>query len=193
MKEIITTFLIFLILSLVGCSLGRPVVDKSVNHLLESTLPERTPAAAKPVVAIAMPSLPPYLDRRELVTRGEGQIVVHENQLWSEPLDAAVARVVAENLRRLSGSTNIQPAANFVTRDYTVLIEIRIDRFDPSLDGRLILECTWKRQPIVGSAATPVAYQTSVTIVEGSTPMSGLVAAMNEALARLSLEVAATL
>ncbi|MEZ5328772.1 MAG: PqiC family protein [Verrucomicrobiales bacterium] len=191
MKEIVNTFLA---LFLVGCSLGRPIVDESVNHLLDATLPERAPTAAKPAVAIAMPSLPPYLDRRELVTReAEGRIVVHQNQLWSEPLSAGVARVVAENLRRLTGSTNIQPVPNFVDLDYTALVEIRVDRFDPSPDGLLVLECTWKLQPINGAAATPVAYQTTVAMADDSTPAPQRVAAMNEALARLSREIAATL
>lgn len=189
MKELIPLILMLLI---AGCSLGRPVVDESVNHLLDPTVPERTPDLAQPAIAIAVPSLPPYLDRKELVTRGtDGQLAVHDNQLWSEPLDASIARIVAENLRRLTGSTNIQPARNFVSRDYSALVEMRIDRFDPSSDGQLLLECTWKLQPTDDSLTTPEAFQTSVPIAQGSTPMAGRVAAMNEALARLSRKIAA--
>jgi uncharacterized lipoprotein YmbA len=191
MKALIPTFLILLS---VGCALAPPVADESVHHLLESPLAERAPTAANPAVAISPPSLPPYLERLELVTRsGDGRLVVHENHLWSEPLDAAITRVVADNLRRLTGSTNIQPAANFITRDYTELVEIRIERFDPSLDGSLVFECTWKLQPIGGGDAAPRPFRVSVPIVEGGGPMSGRVAAMNEALARLSRAIAATL
>lgn len=185
-----------LVVLLSGCSLMRPVVDTSVRYLLEPALPEASPLAASPAVAIALPSLPPYLDRLELVTRsGDGQLDVLEDHLWGEPLDGGIARVVAANLRRLTGSANIQPSASFISRDYSALVEIRIERFDPTPDGSLVLACTWKLQPVDGAAAAPVAFHAAVPMdgggSEGAGPMSGRLAAMNEALARLSQAIAA--
>ncbi|MBC7980083.1 MAG: membrane integrity-associated transporter subunit PqiC [Armatimonadetes bacterium] len=169
----------------------QPIDDDPVRHLLDSPIASRTPTLARPAVAIARPSLPPYLERVELVTRtADGRLEVHEKNLWSEPLDAGITRVVADNLRRLTGSTNIQPTTNFITRDYSALVEIRIERFDPEPDGSLLLECTWKLQPIAGGDASPKAFRTVVPLASAEEPMSARIVAMNEALARLSRAIA---
>jgi len=185
-------------LCLGACTLLKPVADAPVRHLLEATVSARTPTAGSPSVAIARPSLPPYLERVELITRtGDGRLEVHEKNIWSEPLDAAITRVVADNLRRLTGSTNIQPSTNFITRDYSSLVEIRIERFDPLPDGTLLLECTWKVQPIAGGDASPKAFRTTVPIPAvteaDSNRMATRITAMNEALNRLSRTIAGRL
>jgi uncharacterized lipoprotein YmbA len=186
MKPLHALFLAVLLLPC--CTILAPVADDPVRHLLESTLPDRTPTAAKPAIAIARPSLPPYLDRAELITRlPDGRVALHESHLWSEPLDSAISRVLADNLRRLTGSTNIQPAANFIARDYTALVEVRIERFDPAPDGSLLFQCTWKLQPVGGGDTSPKAFRTSIPIDPASPdPFSSRIKAMNEALARLA-------
>jgi len=192
MKRYLT---LLLPLCFTACSILAPVADDPVRHLLEATVSARTPTASKPAVAIARPSLPPYLERVELVTRtGDGRLEVHEKNLWSEPLDAGITRVVADNLRRLTGSANIQPSTNFIARDYTALVEIRIERFDPAPDGTLLLECTWKLQPIGAGDAATKAFRTSVPIApdvkSADKPMSGRIVAMNQALEQLSRQIA---
>lgn len=188
-------FLFLIPLCFSACTLLKPIADAPVRHLLDATVSAKTPTAANPSVAIARPSLPPYLERVELVTRtGDGRLEVHEKNLWSEPLDAGISRVVADNLRRLTGSTNIQPSTNFITRDYHALVEIRIERFDPEPDGSLLLACTWKLQPVGAGDAAPKAFRTSVYIapdVKGTaTPMAGRIVAMNQALEQLSRQIA---
>ncbi len=191
--------LIFLIpFFLTACSLLAPVADDPVRHLLEASVPARATSSGGTTVAVARPSLPPYLERVELVTRtGDGRLEVHEKHLWSEPLDAGITRVVADNLRRITGSTNIQPSSNFVAREYSSLVEIRIERFDPLPDGTLVLECTWKVQPIVGGDASAKSFRTTVPsrpVAEGnSNKMSGRIVAMNDALAQLSRMIAKNL
>lgn len=175
-------------LFLTGCTVLKPIADDPVRYLLESPLPARTPRSSAPVVAIARPSLPPYLERSELVTRtADGRVIINEEHLWSEPLDAAISRVIAESLRRSTGSTNIQPVGSFITKDYSSIVEIRIDRFDPVSDQRLLLECTWKTQPLVGGDTSSKAFRTEVDF-DGLMP--GRVKAMNVALGRLSREIA---
>lgn len=176
-----------------ACTVFEAIEDKPLRHLLEATVPARTPTAAAPVLAIARPSLPPYLERSELVTRtGDGRLEIHEKDLWSEPLDAAIARVLADNLRRLTRSTNVQPASSFITRDYTHLLEIRFERFDPQPDGTLLLECTWKLQPIGGIDSAPKSYRTAVPLPAVG-DRSARIVAMNEALARFTRVIAGSL
>ena len=120
------------ILLAVSCGVVTPVKDASVNHVLDAAVPERAVTGVSPAVAIARPSLPGYLDRQQLVSRGgDGRMLMNSYQLWAEPLDAGISRVTAINLGRLANSLSIQPVETFVTLDYDWLLEIRIARFEP--------------------------------------------------------------
>jgi uncharacterized lipoprotein YmbA len=180
---------------LAACGLA-PVKDTSVHHLLEPVIPERQITGASPAIAISRPALPSYLDRQQLVSRsGGGQLAMNSHHLWAEPLDAAISRVTATNLGRLVNSLNIQPVESFVTLDYQSLLEIRVSRFEPDSPGNLVLECTWKLQPVSGRVADTRSFLTHVPISTADTAknLSGTTAAMNEALARLAREIARAL
>lgn len=192
------TLLLSLVLPLfvASCGVLKPVKDTSVNHLLDPTIPDRRITGASPAIAITRPSLPSYLDRQQLVSRsGNGQLQMNSYHLWADPLDAAISRVTAVNLGRLTNSLNIQPVENFVTMDYQTLLEIRVSRFEPDTSGQVVLECTWKLQPVAGRVANTRTFRTSVPVVppDTATDLSGRVAAMNEALARLAREIARSL
>lgn len=194
MKSTATIITLMILTLLVSCKILAPIPNDPVRHLLEASVAPATASSSSPAVAIARPSLPPYLERSEMVTRSDsGTLKIHEDNLWSEPLDAGISRVVADNLRRLTKSTNIQPSGNFITRDYSSLVEIRIERFDPLPDGNLVLECTWKLQPISGGDASPKSFRTTVPIETTQPGMRSRVIAMNEALARLSKAIAKSL
>jgi hypothetical protein len=180
---------------LVSCTVLQPVEDKSVNYLLDPAVPERSITGASPAVAIASPALPGYLDRQQLVSRSAGgELLMNPNHLWGEPLDSGIARVTAANLGRLENSLNIQPVKSFVTLDYQSLLELRITRFEPDASGNVVLECTWKLQPVNGPVAPTRAFTTRVPLAAdplGS--QTGRVQAMNEALARLARQIAKSL
>ncbi len=182
-------------LLLVACGLT-PVKDTSVNHLLDPVVPERQMTGASPAVAISRPKLPSYLDRQQLVSRsGGGELEMNSYHLWAEPLDSAISRVTAINLGRLENSLNIQPVESFVTLDYQTLLEIRVSRFEPDTPDNLVLECTWKLQPVSGRVASTRPFRTVVAILPRDTPkdLSGRIAAMNEALARLARDISRAL
>lgn len=194
MKTLILTLLVPLLF--VSCGVLQPVKDTSVTHLLDPVIPDRRVTGASPAIAITRPSLPSYLDRQQLVSRsGNGQLQMNSYHLWAEPLDAAISRITATNLGRLTNSLNIQPVENFVTVDYQSLLEIRISRFEPDPSNVLTLECTWKLQPVAGRVANSRPFRTSVPVFpnDTTTNLSGRVAAMNEALARLAREIARSL
>jgi hypothetical protein len=181
---------------LASCGVLEPVEDKAVNHLLDPVIPARHITGASPAIAISRPSLPSYLDRQQLVSRsGDGRVLMNSYHLWAEPLDAAISRITATNLGRLTNSLNIQPVESFVTLDYQWLLEIRVARFEPDESNNLIFDCTWKLQPVSGRLADTRAFRTRVPISPADTPkdLSGRTAAMNEALARLAREIARAL
>lgn len=180
------------VLLLASCALTRPVRDTAALHLLEATVPARATTASRPALAVAKPALPTYLDRPQLVARGTaGELRVLDEQLWSEPLDAGIARVLATNLARLTGSGAILPASGFVALDYDRLLELRIERCEPGPDGSLVFAAAWKLQPVTGPDTSFRSFRTVVP--PGAATAAAQVAATNEALARLARAIAARL
>jgi uncharacterized protein len=177
-----------------GCSVTKPVQDEVVRHLLEPVVAEAPSTAIEPRIAVARPNLPRYLDRMQMVTRdADGQIKTHDNHLWAESLNVNMARVLTSNLRRLTRSRNVQTIDSFVTADYSVLLEVRVHQFDPEPSGRLVLECDWRLQPVIGGDMDPTPFRTEVVVDPGGRAMDGRVTAMNEALGRLAREIARSL
>jgi len=190
---------LFLSFLLVSCgSILQPVEDTTVHHLLDPAIPARKITGTRPAVAIASPALPGYLDRSQLVSRaGTGELQMNTFHLWGESLDSGISRVTALNLGRLRNSLNIQPVRNFVTVDYQTLLELRISRFEPDSSNRVVLDATWKLQPVEGPIAPTRSFTTIVPILgpplSPADPQTGRIAAMNEALARLAREIARAL
>ncbi len=183
-------------LFLASCNVLKPVKDTSVHHLLDAAIPEQKATAATPAIAISRPALPSYLDRQQLVSRSSGgTLQMNSYHLWAEPLDAAISRVTSLNLGRLTHSLNIQPVENFVTLDYTSVLEIRISRFEADPSNTVVLECTWKLQPVAGAVASlhPFTSRVAVASTGEALDLSTRVTAMNEALAQLAREIARSL
>lgn len=192
-----TITLIMFPLFITACGVMQPVVDTEVNHLLDATVPERAITGTSPAIAIVRPALPSYLDRQQLVSRRSGgQLEMNSYHLWAEPLDAGISRVTAINLGRLENSNLIQPVESFVTLDYQWLLEIRVSRFEPDASGQLVLECTWKLQPVSGRVTNTRTFRTAVTIESHDPPagpQTARIRAMNEALASLAREIASAI
>jgi uncharacterized protein len=174
-----------------GCGGLTPVKDISVHHVLEPLVPDRVLKASTPAIAINRPSIPSYLDRQQLVTRMEGQLMISNNDLWAEPLNSALSRVLASNLSRLTGSMNIQPVENFTALEYASLLEIRIAQFEPDSAGRMILQGTWKLQPINGHETSSHFFR-FVLPTELTSSAAARVTAMNQALEKLARQIAAS-
>jgi len=179
-----------LLLALTACGVLQPVKDLSVRHVLEPLVPDRELAASTPAIAISRPTLPGYLDRLQLVTRAGGELVLSDHDLWAESLGAAVSRVTASNLSRLTGSMNIQPVENFITLDYTTLLEIKIARFEPDASNQLVLQGTWKLQPVSGKETRTRYFHITVPVPATPDIMTDRVTAMNQALEQLARQIA---
>lgn len=174
---------------LTACSTFKPVKDSAIRHLLEPLVPDRVLTATAPAIAINRPSIPSYLDRMQLVTRKDGQLMTSQLDLWGESLDVGISRVLASNLSRLTGSMNIQPVDNFTTLDYTRLLEVKIAQFEPDTANQLILQGTWKLQPVTGKETSSHFFRFIVPIPTTALPMTARVSAMNQALERLSRQI----
>lgn len=174
-----------------SCGTFKPVKDNASRHLLDPAIEYRPGTRSSPAVAVARPFLPVYLDRQQLVSRdAAGSVQIEDNRLWSEPLSHGVSRAVAANLARLTGSTAVMPVDDFLALEYAHLVEMRISQFEPDLQGNLVLECVWKLQPVRGGDTDFRSFRTEVPISLTVPLVNGRVTAMNEALARLSREIA---
>jgi uncharacterized lipoprotein YmbA len=144
---------------------------------------------AVPAIAINRPSLPSYLDSQQLVTRREGQLMLSKLDLWGEPLDAGISRVLASNLSRLTGSMNIQPIGSYTTLDYASLLELKIAQFEPDTANQMILKGTWKLQPVNGKETSSHFFRIEVQIPTTLEPMKDRVTSMSQALEQLARQI----
>lgn len=183
-----TRALLFM-LACAGCSQLMPVKDKAVHYLLAPLAPDRPLIAASPAIAVNRASLPSYLDAESLVVRRDGVLVTSDIDLWAEPLDDGITRVIAANLSRLTGSMNIQPVQRFTTLDYTHLLELRVSQFESDTSGKIVLRGTWRLQPVTGDEVAEHAFRINVPMPPDSSDAKSRVKAMNEALLRLAREI----
>jgi uncharacterized lipoprotein YmbA len=184
---------ILFLLTLSACSTFKPVKDASNHHLLEPLIPERVLTKASPAIAINRPSIPSYMDRLQLITRKDGQLMMSSSHLWAESLDAGISRVMASNLSRLTGSMNIQPVESFTTLDYTELLELRITEFEPDTKNQMILQGTWKIQPVTGKESSSHFFRLIIPAPIGKPSMTDLVSSMNQELESLARQIATQL
>jgi uncharacterized protein len=185
------TVLLCLGLLLTGCSVLEPVKDTTVYHLLEPLVPERPLSANTPAIAVKRPFLPAYLDRQQIVTRPNGLLMISKAEVWAEPLDAAIARVLASNLSRLTGSLNIQPAESYSTLEYAEVLEVRFIKFEADAHHSMVLQGIWKLQPVTGKEVTSHYIRIAIPISSGGKGLEELVKAMNSALEKLAKEILA--
>jgi uncharacterized protein len=147
---------------------------------------------AEQYVLVGPLQLPGYLDRPHLMTRlPDGQLGMSELDRWAEPLDAVLARTLAENLARLSGSQRVltYPAGR-VAIDRAVTG--RVIRFDTDAGGEALLRIQWSVRDGRGQMLSPVRIG-EYRARAASDSAAARVAALSDVLAKFSVEVAAEL
>ena len=152
------------------------------------------PAAVQHELAIGVGpvTLPPYLDRRQIVTRASrAKLTLAEFDQWAAPLQDTVAHVLAENLALLIPTERVwlAPWPRTAAVDYQVLVEVT--RFDGTTGGEVVLAARWSlvtaeekellmRQARFSAPACEQDYEVTAT-------------AMSQALGALSRDIAAAI
>jgi uncharacterized lipoprotein YmbA len=137
-------------------------------------------------------TLPPYLDRPQIVTRAsQTRLDLAEFDQWVAPLQDTVARVLAENLSLLIPTDRVllHPWPRAADIDYQAIIDIT--RFDGTTGGEAVLTARWS---IVGADGKELMLRKA----HFSTPAEGqdyeaTVTAMSRTLEALSRDIAATI
>jgi uncharacterized lipoprotein YmbA len=157
-------------------------------------LPPGNPNTSGTVVGVGPVTLPDYLDRPQIVTRASGnRVTLASFDSWIEPVDSMFTRILVGNLSSLLATDNVVtlPQRRPLPLDYQV--EVDVDRFDGDLTGRAVLDARWR---VFGRDGEQLIREGRSTIVEPAvSPGSyeALVAAMSQALAQMSRDIATTI
>jgi uncharacterized lipoprotein YmbA len=160
-----------------------------------AALPD-APAEAMPAlpadltVGVGPVTLPPYLDRPQLVTRaGSNRAVLADFDSWVEPLQGMFARVLAENLSRLLGTDDVLLLPQDRPIRFTYQVEVDVTRFDVDTAGSAILDARWW---VLGRGGERLLQSGRSTISEPTEvgDYTAAAAALSRALGAMSTEIA---
>jgi uncharacterized lipoprotein YmbA len=171
-----------------ACGSSPPVRYFSLEPVYESTVND---GVEKPIVGLGELRTPNHLYRSQMVTRGRGgELIVHDFQRWSEPLDQGIHRVVAANVDSLLENLTVIafPFDSMVRPMYRVYGSV--ERFDVDDTGRAVLIVQWGitlRDRAVVAAPGRSRYEANAS--NTSDPTAN-VEALNDVLAAFSREIA---
>ncbi len=137
---------ILLLAGLSACGTSQP----TKYYLLSASAPDTARASAQRELTIGVGPiiLPPYLERREMVSRSSSnELNVAVFHQWAEPLGENVSRVVSQDIgQRLATDRIVRlPLKRSLRRalviDYQVTIAVR--KFEKTPDGSAVLDARW--------------------------------------------------
>jgi uncharacterized protein len=187
--------LVFLLLCSAGCFSLDPKPDPSRYFALTS-LPRtgQTAQEAGRTIALGIGPIkfPGYLDRQQLVTRiSQNRFAVAENDRWAEPLEENFSRVLSQNLSILLQTDRVVTYPWERNQRPTHQVQVEVLRFEANAEQMVEL---WARWSITESTKKTVIVRESYLthpVKDKSTEAS--VAALSEAVGRLSQEIAASI
>src|SRR5262249_56487615 len=137
--------------------------------------------------------LPSYLSGSQIVQRGgENRLVSTQTQLWGGPLEQGFRRVLAEDLGTTLGTVEIfqYPWSTGMRVEYQIPIQIL--RFEADERGLVALDARWAiRRP--GEKDVLLSRESRIVEAPRDGSTASVVAAMSQAVGRLSDEIAAAI
>ena len=178
-------------IALAGCG----SVPTEYFYTISATAPAGTPATAtnwNAGITVEVATIPESVDRPQLVlSAGENQVVILEQQRWAEPLKGQIARTVAVNLSRLLGSARVSAYPQATDPDAAYRIALDVQRFEARRGDAVAVEVLWTIRGADGPAQASGRSVTRETIeAEG---YDALVAAHSRAFGAVSRDIAAAL
>jgi uncharacterized protein len=175
-------------LALAACAQTQPTRFYTLSGLAER---DEVPLAVPPDLAVGVGpvTLPPYLDRPQLVTRaGSNRMMLADFDSWAEPLQGLFARVLADNLAQSLATDDVLllPQRRPMALNYQV--EVDVTRFDVDTAGNANLDARWwvydRRERLVQSGRSTITEPTEV----GN--YAAAAAALSRTLGAMSIEIA---
>ena len=199
MTNSIAAVALVVVLSLLGCGTLSPQPDPSRFFTL-SALPQPGPnppnrPAVSPGISLGVGpvTLPGYLDRQEIVIRAApNQLILSENDRWAEPLEDNFARVLSQNIALLLRAEHINAYPWPIDRKPVYQVEIEVLRFETDAEHQAQLSTRWMIRNTTRKDAI-LYHETRLSRPAQGRSTEASVAALSEALADLSREIAAAI
>jgi uncharacterized lipoprotein YmbA len=178
---------------LAACSSSSPVRYFSLNPIDSEFRQDPDDAV---LLGLGPFRMPDYLNRSQIVTRGaNAEMQVDEFSRWSEPLATSLLRIVSADVDNLLEGVVVVifPYESFVREQVKYRLVGDINRFEANYQGRIVLEVQWGIADTDGGMAVPVRrnrYQTEAAIADDP---GAVTAAMSDALAQFSRDIASKL
>lgn len=170
-----------------------PRNDPSQFYVLAASADTARAAPADLIIGLGPITLPQYLQRPQMVTRtGEHQMTLSEVHRWAEDLEAGLARVMGEDLQRVTGASQVLSYPWLASRTVRYAIEVDILRFEGNGAGVVQLWAAWRIRDMATHEVV-VAEESRITQPAGGATRSEIVSAQSNAIVALSRAVAAAL
>lgn len=134
------------LLTAAGCGLLRgPSVTPTTFYVLSSSAdPGQVPQGRPLSVGLGPITLPPYLDRPQMVRRvAPNELAFDEFNRWSESLKENFTRVLGSNLEKLVEIDRLVPFPWYSTTKMDYAVEVTVTRFERQPDGDAVLDARW--------------------------------------------------
>ena len=145
-------------------------------------------------IMIGPVDLPDYLNRPQIVTRGNGsELKLAQFNRWAEPLDESIQRMLTRNVSTLLDSDQVvgYPSKQVFGQHYHV--PVRIQRFDSDKRGHAVLEAKWGILDSKGDRLAPVQSGRFESQTSNTNDYNQIVAALDDTVGQLSVAIARTL
>jgi len=187
--------LLLLALGSSACSFLSPEVDLTRFAVLAAVdeIPgEHAEPAPQTEIALGLGPIgvPEYLLRPEVQTRvGGTRLVPSATELWGEPLDRGLERVLAADLAQAFGARRVVLHPWYASDAPDVQVRIQFLRFEREAADRVVLHARWSvAEP--GSIATAVEHETRLEHATARADGADAALALSSALVELTREIA---
>jgi uncharacterized lipoprotein YmbA len=154
-------------------------------YVLDAAAPREARHADGPPVLVASVSIPPEVDRPQMVLATAGsEVAIDDGHRWASPLQAAVTNALARALASSLGEARVQTESRFAAWPGWRL-DVQITEFGSRLDREARIEATWqlRRDGVVRDGAASLREP-------ASGGFDGLAQAHGRALSRLAVQIA---
>jgi len=177
--------IVLCLLVLAGCASNAPTRYYVLSPLAGETKVTAEESCA--TVGIGPVKLPEYVNRPEIVTRTTpNELVLSYFDLWAEPLNESIPRILAENVSRLICAKEVMLFPWRPSRAPDYRVEVEFVHLDGNLGKTVSLEAWWS----VSSGNVRVVRRSAYSEPVSGQDYDALVQAESRALVTLSRDIA---
>ena len=130
--------------ALAGC-VGISTPPTRYYTLRAAAAPEPAVLAARYFVTVGPVAIPEFVDRPQIVVReGENRVRLLESDRWAEPLRAAVASLLAEEVGRRLPDAQVAAYGQYTGNSQAVQVLVDVRVFDSMPGEGVRLEAVWR-------------------------------------------------